>query len=91
MGTEAARPPRRPYVVVHVAVSLDGSTTGFSVDIGRFYSLLPTWQEEITLTGADTILAQEHELAAAPGRARPVARRSWWWSTAGGEFANGRR
>jgi hypothetical protein len=46
---------KHPYVVVHVAVSLDGSTTGFSVDIGRFYSLLPTWHEEITLTGADTI------------------------------------
>jgi 2,5-diamino-6-(ribosylamino)-4(3H)-pyrimidinone 5'-phosphate reductase len=56
----------RPYVVVHVAVSLDGYTTGFGVDIGRFYSLLPTWQEDITLTGADTILAQEAELAAAP-------------------------
>jgi 2,5-diamino-6-(ribosylamino)-4(3H)-pyrimidinone 5'-phosphate reductase len=59
---------KHPYVVVHVAVSLNGSTTGFDVDIGRFYSLLPTWHEEVTLTGADTILAQEHELAAA---ARP--------------------
>ncbi|HEX6760799.1 MAG TPA: dihydrofolate reductase family protein [Propionibacteriaceae bacterium] len=53
-------------MVVHVAVSLDGCTTGFGVDVGRFYSLLPTWQEDITLTGADTILAQERELAAAP-------------------------
>ena len=59
-------PRRRPYVVVHVAVSLNGGTTGFSVDLARFYSLLPTWQEDITLTGADTILAQESELAAAP-------------------------
>jgi 2,5-diamino-6-(ribosylamino)-4(3H)-pyrimidinone 5'-phosphate reductase len=63
---EAAYPPRRPHVVVRVAVSLDCHTTGFSVDLGRFYSLLPTWQEDITLTGADTILAQERELAAAP-------------------------
>jgi hypothetical protein len=63
---EAAPPPRRPYVVVHVAVSIDGHTTGFNVDLARFYSLLPTWQEDITLTGADTILAQERELAAAP-------------------------
>jgi 2,5-diamino-6-(ribosylamino)-4(3H)-pyrimidinone 5'-phosphate reductase len=57
---------RRPYVVIHVAVSVDGSTTGFEVDVGHFYSLLPTWQEDITLTGADTILALERELAAAP-------------------------
>ena len=56
---------RRPYVVAHVAVSLDGYTTGFEVDHGRFYTLLPTWQGDITLTGADTILAQERELAAA--------------------------
>ena len=63
---EAARAPKRPYVVVHVAVSLNGCTAGFDVDVGRFYSLLPTWQEDITLAGADTILAQERELVAAP-------------------------
>jgi 2,5-diamino-6-(ribosylamino)-4(3H)-pyrimidinone 5'-phosphate reductase len=63
---ETDHPPRHPYVVVHVAVSLDGHTTGFNVDLARFYSLLSTWQEDITLTGADTILAQERELAAAP-------------------------
>lgn len=63
---ETDHPPRHPYVVVHVAVSLDGHTTGFNVDLARFYSLLPTWREDITLTGADTILAQERELAAAP-------------------------
>jgi 2,5-diamino-6-(ribosylamino)-4(3H)-pyrimidinone 5'-phosphate reductase len=51
-------------VVVHVAVSIDGHTTGFNVDLTRFYSLLPTWQENITLTGADTI--SERVLAAAP-------------------------
>ena len=45
---------------------MNGCTTGFDVDVGRFYSLLPTWREGITLTGADTILAQERELAAAP-------------------------
>ena len=31
LGTAA----RRPFVVVHVAVSLDGATTGFPVDVGR--------------------------------------------------------
>jgi 2,5-diamino-6-(ribosylamino)-4(3H)-pyrimidinone 5'-phosphate reductase len=56
----------RPHVVVHVAVSLDGATTGFTPDAGRFYGLLPTWQEDVTLVGADTILAQEEALASAP-------------------------
>jgi 2,5-diamino-6-(ribosylamino)-4(3H)-pyrimidinone 5'-phosphate reductase len=54
-------------------VSLNGCSTGFDVDVSRFYSLLRTWREDITLTGADTILAQEPELAAAP---RPGPTRS---------------
>ena len=54
------------FVVAHVAVSLDGATTGFEVDVGRYYGLAQTWQEDVTLTGADTILAQEAVLAAAP-------------------------
>lgn len=62
----------RPSVVVHVAVSLDGATTGFPVDIRRFYELARTWQEDVTLAGADTILAQESELARAP-RPGPAA------------------
>ena len=56
----------RPRVVVHVAVSLEGATTGFPVDVARFYELARTWQEDVTLAGADTILAQESELAEAP-------------------------
>jgi 2,5-diamino-6-(ribosylamino)-4(3H)-pyrimidinone 5'-phosphate reductase len=66
MGT--AGPPRghRPHVVVHVAVSVDGATTGFDADIGTFYRLAGTWAEDVTLTGADTILAQEAALATAP-------------------------
>ena len=56
----------RPRVVVHVAVSLDGATTGFEPDVGRFYALAKTWDEDVTLTGADTILAQRDALAAAP-------------------------
>jgi hypothetical protein len=56
---KAARPPTRPYVVAHLAVSLNGCTTGLDVDLSRFYSLLPTWREDVTLTGADTDLAQE--------------------------------
>lgn len=56
----------RPHVVVHTAVSLDGATVGFPVDVGRFYSLAGTWHEDVTLAGADTVLAQEEALASAP-------------------------
>ena len=59
------RPPR-PHVVVHVAVSLDGAATGFAPDVGTYYRLAATWGEDVTLTGADTILAQEPALGAAP-------------------------
>jgi 2,5-diamino-6-(ribosylamino)-4(3H)-pyrimidinone 5'-phosphate reductase len=63
-------PPRidrsRPHVVVHVAVSVDGATTGFPPDVGLFYELAATWREDVTLTGADTILAQGAALATAP-------------------------
>ncbi|MGY1782570.1 RibD family protein [Geodermatophilus sp. SYSU D01036] len=57
---------RRPHVVVHAAVSLDGASTGFPVDVGRFYALAGTWHEDVTLTGADTVLAREADLAGAP-------------------------
>jgi 2,5-diamino-6-(ribosylamino)-4(3H)-pyrimidinone 5'-phosphate reductase len=56
----------RPYVVVHVAVSVDGATTGFEVDVQRYYSYAGTWHEDVTLTGADTILAQQEQLALSP-------------------------
>lgn len=62
----------RPHVVVHVAVSADGSTSGFEPDVGRFYELARSWQEDVTLAGADTILAQEAALADAP-RPGPAA------------------
>jgi len=66
--TAAPGPASRPYVVAHVAVSVEGATTGFEPDVSRFYALAGTWREELTLVGADTILAQEQALAAA---ARP--------------------
>lgn len=56
----------RPRVVAHHAVSLDGATTGFSLDLGIFYGLITTWQEDVTLVGADTILAQEQALTSGP-------------------------
>ncbi|GAA3382618.1 dihydrofolate reductase family protein [Cryptosporangium minutisporangium] len=55
-----------PHVVVHVAVSLEGATTGFELDLARFYALAQTWREDVTLVGADTILAQEAALATVP-------------------------
>jgi 2,5-diamino-6-(ribosylamino)-4(3H)-pyrimidinone 5'-phosphate reductase len=54
------------YVVAHVAVSVEGATTGFEPNVGRFYELAGTWREDVTLAGADTILAQEAALSAAP-------------------------
>jgi 2,5-diamino-6-(ribosylamino)-4(3H)-pyrimidinone 5'-phosphate reductase len=57
----------RPYVVAHVAVSLDGATTGFAPRLAPFYDLVAAWSEDVTLVGADTILAQEAALAAARG------------------------
>ncbi|MGW1346679.1 dihydrofolate reductase family protein [Kribbella sp. NPDC002412] len=56
----------RPHVVAQVAVSLDGMTSGFDVDLARFYALATLWQEDVTLTGADTILAQEDAVRSAP-------------------------
>jgi 2,5-diamino-6-(ribosylamino)-4(3H)-pyrimidinone 5'-phosphate reductase len=66
MTAHASTGSGRPYVVAHVAVSVDGATTGFVPDTGRFYELAATWHEDVTLTGADTILAQERALATAP-------------------------
>jgi 2,5-diamino-6-(ribosylamino)-4(3H)-pyrimidinone 5'-phosphate reductase len=60
-----------PHVVVHVAVSLEGATTGFPPEVATYYRLAGTWREDVTLTGADTVLAQEAALASAelPGPA----------------------
>lgn len=62
---EAGPGTPRPYVVAHLAVSLDGSVTGFTPDLTRFYSLAAEWNEDATLAGADTILAQTEALSAA--------------------------
>lgn len=62
----------RLHVVAHTAVSLDGATTGFEPNVARFYELAAGWHEDVTLAGADTILAQEPTLASAP-RPGPAA------------------
>jgi 2,5-diamino-6-(ribosylamino)-4(3H)-pyrimidinone 5'-phosphate reductase len=66
MTTDTSVSSQCPYVVAHVAVSVEGATTGFKPNVGRFYELAGTWREDVTLAGSDTILAQEEALAAAP-------------------------
>lgn len=61
-----------PHVVAHVAITLDGATTGFTPAVGRFYELAATWAEDVTLAGADTILAQEPALREAPRAPAPA-------------------
>ena len=58
----------RPHVVAQLAVSIDGATTGFEADQARFYALATLWQEDVTLVGADTILAQERAVRVAERR-----------------------
>jgi 2,5-diamino-6-(ribosylamino)-4(3H)-pyrimidinone 5'-phosphate reductase len=51
-----------PRVLVHTAVSADGRTRGFDVDMGQFYGVVADWGADCMLTGADTIvLAPEYE------------------------------
>jgi 2,5-diamino-6-(ribosylamino)-4(3H)-pyrimidinone 5'-phosphate reductase len=59
----------RPHVVAQMAVSVDGMTSGFAVDQARFYALATLWQEDVTLIGADTVLAEESALRHATPRA----------------------
>jgi 2,5-diamino-6-(ribosylamino)-4(3H)-pyrimidinone 5'-phosphate reductase len=50
-----------PRVVVHVAISLDARIEGFEPDVGTYYDLIATWNEDATLCGSGTILAAEPE------------------------------
>ncbi len=51
-----------PRVQIHTAVSADGRTKGFDVDMGQFYGVVPGWDADCMLTGADTIvLAPEYQ------------------------------
>lgn len=55
----------RPHVVAQLAVSIDGATTGFEADQARLYAMATLWQEDVTLIGADTLLAQESSVRSA--------------------------
>ncbi len=46
----------KPKIILYDAISLDGRTTGFPVDLGLFYSLVGEWKEDATLAGCDTLL-----------------------------------
>ncbi len=48
-------------------MSLDGATTGFEPDVARFYELAASFREDVTLAGADTILAQAEALKGSDG------------------------
>jgi 2,5-diamino-6-(ribosylamino)-4(3H)-pyrimidinone 5'-phosphate reductase len=50
-----------PKVVVHVAISLDARIDGFEPDVGTYYDLIGTWNEDVTLCGSGTILAAQPE------------------------------
>lgn len=67
----------KPLVIVYNAVSLDGRTTGFPVDLGLFYGIAAGFHEDATLAGADTLLAATPPDAGGETSARaPVARRA---------------
>ena len=52
----------KPKVIIYNAVSLDGRTSGFTVDMGLFYSLAQEWGENATLAGCDTLLNAPDEI-----------------------------
>lgn len=60
-----------PKVIVYNAVSLDGRIDWFTPDIGLFYGLAATWQEDATLVGSETILTAESQAAPEEEAAEP--------------------
>ena len=52
----------KPKVILYTAISLDGRTTGFSVDMGLFYSLAEQFGENASLVGCDTLLNAPDEI-----------------------------
>lgn len=62
-----------PYVVIHNAVSVDGRMDRLEVDMELYYSLVSTWNEDLTLCGSETMLkagleSWEHDGSTDPSR-----------------------
>jgi len=51
-----------PKVILYNAVSLDSRIKGFNPDIGLYYELAGTFQEDLTLFGSETILNVPDEI-----------------------------
>jgi 2,5-diamino-6-(ribosylamino)-4(3H)-pyrimidinone 5'-phosphate reductase len=52
----------KPKVILYNAISLDGRTTDFSVDLDLFYSIAQQWGENASLVGCDTLLNAPEEI-----------------------------
>lgn len=46
-----------PKVIIHNAISLDSSVTGFEPDIGLYYKIALGYKPDILLVGSDTIIS----------------------------------
>lgn len=60
-----------PRVLIHTAVSVDGRTIGFDVDMGQFYGVVADWGADCMLTGADTIVVSPEYVADDPSAPAP--------------------
>ena len=66
-----------PRVILHNAVSADGRTTGLRPNRDLLQRLTSSWDEDLTLAGCDTILAElreDSERTTAPAPARRAGR-----------------
>jgi len=62
-----------PKVILYAATSLDGRSTGFSVDLEQFYSLAQGIGEDCSLVGCDTLLAAPDDIPEDDGSEAPFA------------------
>lgn len=59
-------------------VSADGRMDRLDVDLEHYYSLISAWEEDLTLTGSETMLqpgwgALEHDGTTVPSQAAPIS------------------
>jgi 2,5-diamino-6-(ribosylamino)-4(3H)-pyrimidinone 5'-phosphate reductase len=72
----------RPRVILHNAVSVDGRIDWFTPDLGQYYGLAATWNEDATLAGSETVRSAADDIPepesflepreAVPGDTRPL-------------------